>query len=282
MASPSSFPRLRRDWVGSTSAHNWGGALPAVVRLLADRRADVYLPACPLVRAGERWEETSRGLCPIGRRWTTCCATSSVGLPSQGLARWLDEGSPDEVRPLALVRHVWMGDGSLPRYMAWRVQKGGDHLPSAWMERVAGTVFSWEGGRDRRPLATAPRGAGDARAGAARGGGAEADLASSVRASGAQAAASACRRVRARSAVPRRLGDRLVRRARARADFCCPGGQRRDRPLRAVPTQSYYGSLAHGPRRGPRMGCAAFLTPAEAGAVRGVLGGGLPAAAGGA
>jgi hypothetical protein len=144
MASPSSFPRLRREWVGSTSAHNWGGALPAVVRLLADRRADVSLPACPLVRAGERWEETFARAMPY---WTALDHVLRYQLgwtfPSQGLARWLDEGSPDQVRPLALVRHVWLGDGSLHRYMAWRVQKGVDHLPSAWLKRVAGTVFEF-------------------------------------------------------------------------------------------------------------------------------------------
>lgn len=123
-----------------------GRALPAVVRLLADRRADVALPTSPLVRAGERWEETfARALA----YWTALDHLLRYQLgwtsPAQGLARWLDEGLPDDVRPLALVRHVWLGDGSLPRYMAWRVEKGGDHLPSAWMKRAAETVYEHGG-----------------------------------------------------------------------------------------------------------------------------------------
>ncbi len=141
MPSPSSFPRLRRAWTGSTT-ENWGKALPAVIRLLADRRADVALPPCPWVRAGDRWDQTFASALAY---WTALDHVLRYQLgwtfPAQGLARWLDEGSPDDVLPLALVRHVWLGDGAVPRYMAWRAQTGADHLPSAWMDQTVETAY---------------------------------------------------------------------------------------------------------------------------------------------
>lgn len=149
MSSPSSFPRLRRE-SANLATMNWGAALPAVVRLLADRRSDVALPTYPLVRAGERGDNFARAQA----YWTALDHVLRYQLgwtfPAQGLARWLDEGCPDDVRSLALVRHVWLGDGALPRYMAWRVQHGGDHLPSAWMKQIAGV--SYEYGREGEPF----------------------------------------------------------------------------------------------------------------------------------
>lgn len=130
------YPGLRRDLYASGSTKDWGRALPDVVRLLADRRSDAALPACPLVRAGEdRGVTFNRAL----SYWTALDHLLRYQMgwthQAQGLARWLDEGADDVCPALSLVRHVWLGDSFLPRYMAWRVQQAHDHLPAAWTAR---------------------------------------------------------------------------------------------------------------------------------------------------
>jgi len=137
MPAKLQYPNLRRSLYATRSTMDWGRALPAVVKLLADQRAEVELPACPQRRSGEDHDITfNRAL----SYWTALDHVLRYQLgwthPAQGLARWLDEGGGDIYPPLSLVRHVWAGDGYLPRYLAWRVQKTGDHLPSAWMGRI--------------------------------------------------------------------------------------------------------------------------------------------------
>lgn len=107
------------------------------MRLLSDRRAAVSLPACPLIRGGENYNVTfSRA----AGYWTALdhLLRYQMGwtFPAQGLARWLDEGGGDDCEALALVRSVWVGDGHLLRYMAWRTQKNPDHVPSAWSKKL--------------------------------------------------------------------------------------------------------------------------------------------------
>ncbi len=150
MATRNPFPHLRRE-VSDSRAMHWGRALPVVVRLLADRRADVALPACPVLRFGENWDRTFSGALAY---WTALDHVLRFQLgwtfPAQGLVRWLDEGTPDHTHPLALIRHVWLGDGYLSRYLAWRIEKTDDHLPSAWADKLANISDEW--GKEGQPI----------------------------------------------------------------------------------------------------------------------------------
>ena len=144
------FPRLRRERV-STTSKQWGRALPSVLRLLADRRADVALPTPPMLRAGDdQGERFARALA----YWTALDHLLRYQMgwthPAQGLARWLDQGVDDLCDALALVRHVWLGDGFIKRYMSWRVQTGNDHLPSAWTRSI--DRIENEPGREGEPI----------------------------------------------------------------------------------------------------------------------------------
>jgi len=150
MAAQNPFPHLRRE-VADSKAMDWGRALPAVVRLLADRRADVALPICPVLRSGESWDRTFSSALAY---WTALDHVLRFQLgwtfPAQGLARWLDEGTPDDARPLALIRHVWLGDGHLSRYLAWRLEKTVDHPPSAGADGLG--AISYKGGKGGQPI----------------------------------------------------------------------------------------------------------------------------------
>lgn len=149
-AARSPFPHLRRER-SRTATLRWGRALPSVARLLADRRADVALPACPLLRAGDNYEHTFSDAVAY---WTALDHLLRYQLgwthPAQGLSRWLDEGAPDKLRPLALVRYVWLGDGYLQRYLGWRLEKTNDHLSSAWTTRLAALEHTW--GEEGQPI----------------------------------------------------------------------------------------------------------------------------------
>jgi hypothetical protein len=98
----------------------------------------VALPAVPMSRSGEDHSEAfARALA----YWTALDHILRYQLgwtfPAQGLAQWLDQGSWDDPSDaLSLVRHVWLGDGFLDRYLAWRLQTGNDNLPSTWMKSL--------------------------------------------------------------------------------------------------------------------------------------------------
>lgn len=116
MPTQKHFPRLRREPLATKDAQ-WGQALPAIARLLADRRADVALPTCPLLRADEDvvGEVFARAIA----YWSALDHLLRYQLgwthPAQGLARWRDEGGGSVSTALALVRYVWLGDGFLDR-----------------------------------------------------------------------------------------------------------------------------------------------------------------------
>lgn len=128
---------------------DWGWALPSVVRVIADPSANVGLPACPLLRQGNH--DTAFRLA-LGY-WSALDHLLRYQLgwthPAQGLARWLDEGLDMGGTPLDLVRQIWLGDGFLLRYLAWRLEKTVDHVPGRWRDRVAST---YEYGKEGEPI----------------------------------------------------------------------------------------------------------------------------------
>ena len=135
MTDPA-FPRLHRIR-HSESEPQWGWALPSVFRLLADPESDAALPECPMVRtnADDAAFSTALGY------WAALDHILRYQLgwthPAQGLARWLDKEAKPVCPALALVRFVWLGDGHLDRYLAWRLDRCStdDHLPAAWVRR---------------------------------------------------------------------------------------------------------------------------------------------------
>lgn len=118
---------------------DWGWALPAALRLLANHDAEATLPAVPMVRRGHGLNDDGHD--EVFKRalgyWTALDHLLRYQLgwthPAQGLARRRDHDVPNACPALALVGYVWLRDGYLDRYMAWRAQTGRDQLPSAWM-----------------------------------------------------------------------------------------------------------------------------------------------------
>ena len=113
---------------------DWGWALAETIRLLADPTAHARLARCPTARAGVNDFTTALGY------WTALDHLLRYQLgwthPAEGLARWQDEGADDACPTLALIRRIWLGDGFLNHYLAWRVQKCPDHVPVAWQSRL--------------------------------------------------------------------------------------------------------------------------------------------------
>lgn len=135
------FANMVRVGAPAKVSHDWGWALPSVVRLLADPEAIVGVPRCPIVRSGVDEFDTALGY------WTALDHLLRYQLgwtqPAQGLARWLDAGANELCAPLALVRHLWHADGHLDRYLAWRVEEAGEDLPPPWTRRLTAIHYEW-------------------------------------------------------------------------------------------------------------------------------------------
>ena len=143
------FDHIHRIAAPDSHGMGWGWALPSLVRLLADPDAYVGFPQCPVVRTdAEDQFGTAIGY------WTALDHLLRYQLgwtqPAKGLARWLDRGAKDVCRPLALVKRIWLGDGHLERYLAWRIEKAQDKVVPQMAEHLS--QITYRGGEPGVPV----------------------------------------------------------------------------------------------------------------------------------